>query len=99
MNFPLSYFTESSQKVSVNIDGEYQVLMTIYYIDSAGIERKAFMKGLLRVVVTAANFVPMGCGDPAVAWTITPFKGAKCKLQWSSALRSAKCGKCGEQSS
>lgn len=97
LTFPMSYFTESTLPVGVAQDGEYQLLMTIYYMDGSGVEHKANMKGLIRLVVTNPNYVSMGCDDPNVAWTVKPYPTGKCRLQWSTALRAAKCGRCLDQ--
>ena len=80
----------SSEALSLDKDGEYQVLLKVQYVDNNKTEHVMAMKGFIRVNVLKADFVPLVCGESKVAWVA----GEKsCQVQYSAKLRSVLCGR------
>lgn len=94
VNFSIADLAGASLPVTRSLDNEWQIAVRIYFLGPDGEEYQQIMRGLVRLSVFAANYKPMGCDDPSVAWEVKPFDTGTCKLQWSSKLRSASCGKC-----
>lgn len=91
---PLSTIVGSEGPITPAVDGEYQALVKVFY-ESDGQEHVSVMKGFIRVNVLKAEYQPIGCNDPAVAWEVTKQTDAgKCTAQWTTLLRGAICGKC-----
>lgn len=77
-------------------DNEYRIVLDVYFNDSAGKEHLIRQHGLIRVEVLDAAYQPVGCNDPAIAWDEATDSAGKCRAQWTTQLRSALCGGCGE---
>jgi hypothetical protein len=90
---PISDITQSNSSVTKAIDGEYRVLVRVYFTGPDGTEYQNVMIGFIRINVLSAAYIPMGCNDPMVAFETTISRKDVCKIQWSTALRSAICGK------
>lgn len=81
--------------VSPEVDGEYRILLDVFYRGTDGKEVQKKMHGIIRIDVLAADYAPVGCNDPVIAWETRLDAQGKCKAQWTTNLRGALCGACG----
>jgi len=85
----LSDFTER-ETVSIEDEGEYRMLMRVYFRDPNGNEASAQLRGLVRISVLKANYRQLGCDDPMTAWRLRI--SDRCEAQYSTRGRVALCG-------
>lgn len=73
-------------------EGEYGIKARVYLTGPDGIEYSAFAFGFLRLNVLRADYRPLACNDPARGW-VSPIN-KECVAEFSTAMRSAVCGRC-----
>lgn len=78
-----------SETITDDDDGEYPVVMDLYY-DIGGHEQKITAVGFFRLVVMSPGYRPLGCGSPHIAWEIEIDREKR--LEVTSSYRSAVCG-------
>lgn len=94
VDFTIAELTGKPDPIVKSLDDEWQIAVRVYFTGPDGEEYQQIMRGLVRLAVLTADYKPMGCDDPNVAWEVKPYSKGTCRLQWSSKLRSARCGKC-----
>ncbi len=87
--FVLSEITGANEEINESHEGEYAVVVRLYFLGPDGEEFSTIAKGFFRLVVLDPMYAPVGCGDPNILWIN---KIDSCKLQTTSKYRSAKCG-------
>lgn len=89
---PLSTILGHNLPISKEDEGEYPVLVQMFFLDEDGLETNQIGKGFIRLNILTQDFVPLGCNDPSVAWKTKIDKD--CEAQFTVKFRSILCGGC-----
>lgn len=91
ISFPLSEIVGHTGLLAADDEGEYSVVVQVLYTGADGQEYSMLGNGFVRVNVLSEAYRPISCGDPSVAWKVSA--GVNCQAQFTSAFRTALCGK------
>lgn len=91
-SMPLSLLVGHDGPITRNDEGEYGVKARIFLTGPDGIEYSALAVGFIRLNVLRADYRPLACNDPARGWVNQVDK--QCTAEFSTAMRSAVCGRC-----
>lgn len=91
VNFNLAHVLGHEGALTAADTGEYFLGVKVIF---TGADNEEFImrgRGFVRIDVVKEEFKPMACNDPNVVWTTKI--NATCEAQFSTAYRSALCGK------
>lgn len=90
----LSEIVGHTGNVTANDDGEYSAIIQFYYLGNDLENYSAVQNGFIRLNVLSADYAPIGCQDPAIAWRVqTAPPPNPCEAQFTTAGRAVACGK------
>lgn len=93
VDIPISKIIDDENEIKDIHDGEYRVLIKLWWMNKQDEEFVMRTSGIFRLFVVSDGYSELVCNDPEKGWGAKITK--KCFAQFSTGFRTALCGECG----